>query len=102
MWLYYDKVFMVKIASILEYGCEAVQCWIIFSASYLGNGFTKMPHNRQSAVKVILFSSSMVGVVIWMSYRASLASMLAITEYYLPFESISGLADNGEYRYIFI
>ena len=31
--------------------------------------------------KVILFSSSMVGVVIWMSYRASLASRLAITEY---------------------
>ena len=50
--------------------------------------------------KVILFSSSMVGVVIWMSYRASLASRLAITEYHLPFKSISGLADNGEYRYV--
>ena len=91
---------MVKIASIIENGCEAVQHWIVLSASYLGIGFTKMPHNRQSAVKVILFSSSMVGVVIWMSYRASLASMLAITEYYLPFESISGLADNGDYRYV--
>ena len=102
MWLYYDRLLMVKIASIMEYGCEAVQYWIVLSASYLGIGFTKMPHNRQSAVKVILFSSSMVGVVIWMSYRASLASMLAITEYYLPFESISGLADNGDYRYVCI
>ena len=47
-----------------------------------------------------MFSSSMVGVLIWMSYRASLASRLAINEYHLPFNSISGLADNGEYRYV--
>ena len=46
-----------------------------------------------------MFSSSMVGVLIWMSYRASLASRLAINEYHLPFNSVDGLADNGEYRY---
>ena len=44
----------------------------------------------------------MVGTVIWMSYRASLASTLAVREFRLPFESVAELADNSDYRYTYI
>ena len=50
-------------------------------------------------LQVILFASSIVGTVIWMSYRASLASTLAVREFRLPFESLAELADNRDYRY---
>lgn len=40
-----------------------------------------------------------MGTVIWMSYRASLASTLAVREFRLPFESLAELADNRDYRY---
>ena len=48
--------------------------------------------------QAILFTSSVVGIVIWMSYRASLASRLAVREFILPFKSMPELAENNEYK----
>ena len=49
-----------------------------------------------------MFASSVVGIVIWMSYRASLASRLAVREFVLPFKSISELAENDDYKYVLL
>ena len=99
LWWYYDrKKLALSNVSIVERCLQTIQYYIMLSATYLGNGNAQMPHNKHSVIKIILFSSSMVGMVIWMSYRASLASTLAVRQFRLPFESVAELADNNDYR----
>ena len=55
--------------------------------------------NYRVTFKTILFASSLVGAVIWMSYRASITSNLSVREHRLPFSTLSELAANDDYRY---
>ena len=50
-------------------------------------------------LKIILFASSLVGAVIWMSYRASITSNLSVREHKIPFTSLAELADVDNYRF---
>ena len=50
-------------------------------------------------LKIILFASSLVGAVIWMSYRASITSNLSVREHKMPFTSLAELADVDNYRF---
>ena len=49
--------------------------------------------------KTILLASSLVGIVIWMSYRASITSHLSVREQKMPFTTLAELADNEHYRF---
>ena len=95
-----------------------MKCYLMISASYLGRSYNEIPFDKRTSMKVknnvepqkfgekqsmniaqvIVFASSVVGIVIWMSYRASLASRLAVRESVLPFKSISELAKNDDYK----
>ena len=52
LWFHYDrKMPVVNSPSIVECGIETIQHYIMLSATYLGNGYTQMPHGRQFVTK---------------------------------------------------
>ncbi len=80
---------------------RTVQHFTMLFSSYFGKSFSGIRGGDR--LRTLLFGYSLVGTVIWISYRASLTSNLAIREPALPFITLEGLlVSDYEYATYFI
>ncbi len=111
MWIFnlvlYDSVGFEPHDGIGNVALAARKVALLFSANFgksvsnvaSGDKYDAFATIRTIAVtlvtrfKVLLLGYSLVGTVVWGSYRASLTSNLSIREYRNPFSSIAQLAE---------
>ena len=65
-----------------------VNLWVALKAN-IGGKPSSAPQN--SAQKIIIFDCLLVGMIVWIAYRASLTSELSVTDLKFPFKDLESL-----------
>ena len=68
--------------------------WSIF-ASIFGRKPNQMVHDQKTPLRIVIFSTFLVGMVLFMSYRASLTSELSCVSPQKPFNSLQEFMESG-------